>query len=36
MNYEKCTTATKDSVIVLKENRSKFEINNDKKLKIKK
>ena len=36
MNYEKCTTATKDSVIVLKENRSKLEINNDKKLKIKK
>ena len=31
MNYEKCTTATRDSTIVLRENRSKFEIHNKEK-----
>ncbi|QIL44048.1 hypothetical protein G7045_07080 [Acidovorax sp. HDW3] len=34
MNYDKCTIATRDSTVVLKENRSKFEIHNKAKQKI--
>lgn len=36
MDYEKCTVATKDQLIVLKENRSRFEIQNKEKKNIQK